>query len=52
MRNPAALKSIEQRTGDMLLPNEFMKILGTPFASENLILHKEMGRASGVPLHI
>jgi len=52
MGYPAALKCVEQRAGDMFLPYEFMEILGTPFSRENLILHREMGRASGDLLHI
>jgi hypothetical protein len=40
MGDPAALQCIQQGTGDVFLSYEIMKILGTPFASENLILHK------------
>ena len=32
MRDAAALKRIQQGAGDMLLPYEFMEVLGTPFA--------------------
>ena len=33
MGDPVTLKSVEQSSRDMLLPNEFMKIPGTPFTS-------------------
>ena len=52
MSDPPALQRIEQRAGNVFLPYEFMEILGTPFSRENLILHREMGRASGDLLHI
>ena len=52
MSDPIALKGIEQRAGDVFLSYELMEVLRAPFASENLILHKEKGRAPGNLLHI
>ena len=48
----SALQRVEESARDVVLPDEFMEVLGAPLARQDLVLHSGKSRAPGDLRHI
>jgi len=52
MSHASALQRVQKSPRDMVLPDQFMEILGTPLTRQDLVLHSGQSRAPGYLRHI